>query len=163
MGIRRDVVYTDQNLMNAIFTPNSTKDFKGLAMENFDNIINERIKILREDSSGDEKLIDNLESSIVELRQEYEKIYAFIEQGDYKTAQEMGTSADSEYYKAYEKCEEDTIALYKDAETHGIEFNKQVQDTVSKARFISTVDEFICYSSRSSYMSVYYKELKATN
>ncbi len=138
MGIRRDVVYTDQNLMNAIFTPNSTKDFKGLAMENFDNIINERIKILREDSSGDEKLIDNIESSIVELRQEYEKIYAFIEQGDYKTAQEMGTSADSGYYKAYEKCVEDTTALYKDAETHGIEFNKQVQDTVSKARIFST-------------------------
>ena len=102
MGIRRDVVSTDQNLMNAIFTPNSTKDFKGLAMENFDNIINERIKILREDSSGDEdkELIDNLESSIVELRQEYEKIYAFIEQGDYKTAQEMATSEDSEYYQS---------------------------------------------------------------
>ena len=56
MGIRRDVVYTDQNLMNAIFTPNSTKDFKGLAMANFDSIINERIKILREDSLGDETI-----------------------------------------------------------------------------------------------------------
>ena len=84
------------------------------------------------------QLIDNLESSIVELRQEYEKIYVFIEQGDYKTAQEMGTSADSGYYKAYEKCVENTTALYEDAEAHGIEFNKQVQDTVSKARLIST-------------------------
>ena len=41
------------------------------------------------------KLIDNLESSIAELRQEYEKIYEFIEQGDYKTAKEMATIDDS--------------------------------------------------------------------
>jgi methyl-accepting chemotaxis protein len=138
MGIRRDVVYTDQNLMNAIFTPSTTKDFKGLAMANFDSIINERIKILREDPLADEKLIDSIEGSIVELRQEYQEIYAFVEQGDYKTAQEMGTSGDSGYYKAYMQAVEDATTLYEDAEARGIEFNKQVQDTVSKARFIST-------------------------
>ncbi|MDK2562659.1 methyl-accepting chemotaxis protein [Romboutsia sedimentorum] len=139
MGIRRDVVYSDQNLMNAIFTPNSTKDFKGLAMKNFDSIINERIKILREDPLTDEVKINNLENSIVELRQEYEKIYAFIEKGDYKKAQEVGTSPDSQYYKAYMKAEENATALYKYAEASGIEFNKKVEDTVLKARVVSTV------------------------
>ncbi len=138
MGIRRDVVYSDQNLMNAIFTPNSTKDFKGLAMKNFDSIINERIKILREDPLSDQVKIKNLESSIVNLRQEYEKIYEFIEKGDYKTAQEVGTSPDSQYYKAYMQAEENATAMYEDAEASGIKFNKQVEDTVLKARMIST-------------------------
>ncbi|HSQ90318.1 methyl-accepting chemotaxis protein, partial [Romboutsia sp.] len=137
MGIRRDVVYTDQNLMNAVFTPNTTKDFKGLALKNFEGI-NERIKILREDSSGEEKLIDDIESSIAELRQQYLKIYEVIDQGDYETAQEMATSGDSEYYQAYMQAVENTTALYEDAEANGIEFNKQVQDTVSKTSFIST-------------------------
>ncbi|MDK2585857.1 methyl-accepting chemotaxis protein [Romboutsia sedimentorum] len=138
MGIRRDVVYSDQNLMNAIFTPNSTKDFKGLAMKNFDSIINERIKILRQDPLTDEVKINNLENSIVELRQEYEKIYAFIEKGDYKKAQEVGTSPDSQYYKAYIKAEENATVLYENAEASGIEFNKKVEDTVLKARVVST-------------------------
>ncbi len=138
MGIRRDVVYSDQNLMNAIFTPNSTKDFKGLAMANFDSIINKRIKILREDNLSDDSKINDLENSIVELRKEYENIYALIEKGDYKKAQEVGTSSDSPYYKAYMKAEESATILYEDEEAKGIEYNKKVEATVLKSKITST-------------------------
>ncbi|HSQ89350.1 methyl-accepting chemotaxis protein, partial [Romboutsia sp.] len=137
MGIRRDVVSIDQNLAYALLAQDPTEtSYKTTIIENFDSI-NERIKMIREDSLVDEKLIDNLESSVVELRQEYEKIYAFIEQGDYKTAKEIAIREDLEYYQAYENCAENSISLSEDAKALGIKFDKGVSDSVSNARFIS--------------------------
>ncbi len=137
--LRRDVVSIDDNLMNAIAADNPA-EYKTYALEDFDSI-NERIKILNGDFSGDEKdkeLIDNLESSIAELRQQYEKIYELREQGHNKTAEEMATNESSEYCQIYNKCEEISIDLSKEAQADGIEFEKKIQDTVSKVRLIST-------------------------
>ena len=127
--------------MNAIRADNPA-EYKTYAQEDFDSI-NERIKILREIFQEMKKirLIDNLKSSIAELRQQYEKIYELIEQGDrkiaQKTAEEMATNPDSEYCQTYDKCEEISIALSKEAQADGIGFEKKIQDTVSNATFIS--------------------------
>ncbi|RDY23869.1 methyl-accepting chemotaxis protein [Romboutsia maritimum] len=137
MGICRDIVSTDQNLMNSIASNNSS-EFKVLVQRDFDSI-NERIKKLRDVFMGDEKLIDNLESSIAELRQQNEKIYSLIEKKDYKAAQEMSVKKDGEYYKSYTKSEEEAKKLYEDAQDRGIKFNKEVQETSSKATFTSIV------------------------
>ncbi len=137
MGIRRDLAGMDDDLAYAILAQDPTDtSYKTGILEGFDSI-NERIKMISEDYSGDEKLIDDIKSSIVELRQQSEKIYAFIEQGDYETAKEMAVRTDDEYYQAYDKCKKNAIALSEDVETHGIAFDKGVQDTVSKAKFIS--------------------------
>ncbi|RDY22453.1 methyl-accepting chemotaxis protein [Romboutsia maritimum] len=142
MGTRRDVVSIDQNLMNSI-AGNDPAGHKISAQRNFDSI-NERIKILRDGILGDEKFVDNLESSIVELRQQNDKIYKLIEQGDYKTAQEMAIKKDSEYCQSYDKSEENATALYKDEEALGIKFNKEIKDTASRATFVSKA---LCLSS----------------
>ena len=137
MGIRRDLAGIDDDLAYAILAQDPTDtSYKTGILRGFDSI-NERIKILREGYSGDEKLVGNIESSIVELRQQSEKIYALIEQGDYKTAKEMAIKEDAEYYQAYDKCKKNATALSEDAEVLGTKFDKGVQDTVSKAKFIS--------------------------
>ena len=162
--IRRDVASIDDNIMNAIFADNLA-EYKTFAIEDFDSI-NERIKILRENFSGDEKdkeLIDNLESSIANLRQQYEKIYELIEQGHNKTAEEMATNESSEYCQAYNKCEELSITISKEAQADGIEFDKKIQDTVSKVRFISTTLSVFAMIVGAVICRVYYKELKAAN
>ncbi|HSQ87261.1 methyl-accepting chemotaxis protein [Romboutsia sp.] len=140
MGIRRDVVSIDQNIMNAIAI-NSLEDYGDEALESFDSI-NERIKRISENSLGDKEdkeLIDNLKSSMVVLKQEYEKICGFIEQGDYETAHEMATSEDSKYYQTYDECDATAIKIYEEAQADGIKFDKGVSDTVSNASLISTV------------------------
>ena len=65
--------------------------------------------------------------------------------------------------KAYDKCTQNAIALYEDAETHGIAFDKEVQDTVSKARFISIALSLFAIVAGVVICAVYYKEIKAAN
>ena len=144
MGIRRDIVSIDQNLVTAFTAQNPTDtSYKDTILKNFDSI-NERIKIIRgvdiprENTSEASKLVGDIESSVVVLRQEYEKVYEFIEKGDYETAKEMVVKEDQSYYKSYSKCVDYAIALYEDAEKLGIKFDKGVSDTVSKSKLIST-------------------------
>ena len=135
MGVRRDVASIDGDIMGAVFADNLEK-YKTFAMEDF-NSIDERIKILREHSLGDETKINNLENSVTELRQQYEEICVFVEQGDYESAKERATNSNSEYCQIYNKCMENSVVLNEQAETVATEFDKEVQDTTSKTRFIS--------------------------
>ncbi|WP_052356504.1 methyl-accepting chemotaxis protein [[Clostridium] dakarense] len=144
MGIRRDIVSIDQNLVTAFTAQNPTDtSYKETILKNFDSI-NERIKIIRgvdiprENTSEASKLVDDIENSVSELRQEYEKVFAFIEKGDYETAKEMVVKEDQAYYKAYGKSVDYAIALYEDAETLGVKFDKGVSEAVSKSKIIST-------------------------
>ena len=158
--IRRDLVSIGRNLGNAIMEKNPQM-YKTIVMSDVDDIY-KRIDILHDSFNGEQKLIDNLESSIDNLKQEIEKVFTLLEQGNYKGAIEI-TKRNTPYFDAYDKCVENSVTLNEDAEAVGIEFNKKVQDTASKAIFISDSAECIFYSSRISYMCVYYKKIKAAN
>ncbi|RDY22454.1 methyl-accepting chemotaxis protein [Romboutsia maritimum] len=139
MGIRRDVVSIDQNLVSRFITQDPTDtSYENTILKNMDSI-NERVKILSNDSNIDKNLIGNIESSISELRQEYEKVNGVIKQGDYNTAKEMVMKEDRGYYQAYSKCVENAEVLYENAETVGTKFDEGVSSSVSKAWIISLV------------------------
>ena len=160
MWIRRDLVSIGRNLGNAIIEENPKK-YKTIVMGDIDSMY-KRIEILRDSFKEEEKLIDNLESSTDNLKQEIEKIYILLDKGDYKGAVEI-TKRNTPYFDAYDKCVENSATLNEDAEAVGIEFDKDVQDTASKAMIYFYSAECIFYSSRISYMCVYYKEIKAAN
>lgn len=66
MVIRRDIVSIDQNVMNSI-AGNKPKEHKISAQKDFDSI-DKSIKVLRANSMGDKKLIDDIEKSITNLK-----------------------------------------------------------------------------------------------
>ncbi|MDK2562649.1 methyl-accepting chemotaxis protein [Romboutsia sedimentorum] len=137
MGVRRDLTSIDQNLAYALLAQDPTElSYKTTIAKNFDSI-NERIKILREDTSKDGKLIDDIESSTLELKKQYEEAYQFIEKGDYKSAKDMVLKEDLEYYKTYDKCIKSSTTLYENAEIIGVKFDEGVEDTVSTTWVIS--------------------------
>jgi methyl-accepting chemotaxis protein len=137
MGIRRDLTSIDQNLAYALLAEDPTElSYKDTIVKNFESI-NKRIKILREDTSKDDKLIDDIERSTLELKNQYEKAYQFIEKNDYKSAKDMVLKEDLEYYKTYDKCIKGATTLYENAEIIGAKFDEGVEDTVSTTWVIS--------------------------
>lgn len=137
MGIRRDIVSIDQNAMNSI-AGNKPKEHEISAQKDFDNI-DRGIKILRENSRGDKKLIDDLESSIANLKQQNQQIYTFIDSGDTKSAQNLATVEGSGYYQAYVESVKNAKAIYDDEAARGIRFDKEIEHTASKAMITSTI------------------------
>ncbi|MGL5755016.1 MAG: methyl-accepting chemotaxis protein [Paraclostridium sp.] len=142
MGIRRDIVSIDQNVMNSI-AGNKPKEHEISAQKDFDNI-ERSIKSLRENSLGDKKLIDDLESSISNLKQQNQQIYTFIDNGDTKSAQNLAITDGSGYYQAYVDSVKNAKAIYDDEAARGIRFDKEIEYTASKAMITSTT---ICISS----------------
>ncbi len=132
-GIRRDLANICRNINNA-FLENNQENYRTTIIEDFD-IMDKRIDMLRDASTGDEKVLDDLESLAAVLRQEYEKIYQTTQQKSFSgKISDIDTSAWSE---AFDKMSQIIKAFNEDAEANGIEFNKNVHDTVSKAWFIS--------------------------
>jgi methyl-accepting chemotaxis protein len=144
-GIRRDIGSIDQNLLRVIVAQNPTDtSYKDTLLKSFDSINNRidelsgaSLDVLSGASMSGEQGMDALKNSVNTLRQEYEKVYVYIDKGDYETAKEMIMSDDLAYYQSYKKCVEIVNALHEESETSGSEFNKQIQDTVSKSYYIS--------------------------
>ncbi|WP_243445023.1 methyl-accepting chemotaxis protein [Romboutsia maritimum] len=135
MGIRRDLVSIGRNIGNSILRENP-KEYRTTILSDFDST-DKRIEKIRDAFKGEDQLIDALESSVGELKQQYEKAYAVIDKGDYKGAKEM-TAKNTEYWGVYDKCVENSVALNEKAEALGIKFNQGVQETASKATFASS-------------------------
>ena len=133
--IRRDLVSVGRNLGNAIMEENP-KMYKTIVMGDIDDMY-KRIEGLRGSFKEEQQLIDTLESSTDNLKQEIEKVFILLDKGDYKGAVEI-TKRNTPYFDAYDKCVENSATLNEDAEAVGIQFDKNVQDTASKAIFIST-------------------------
>ncbi|MCR8746749.1 methyl-accepting chemotaxis protein [Romboutsia lituseburensis] len=133
MGIRRDLASMDQNLAYALLSENPTEaSYESTIVENF-NSINERVKIIREDPSADQQLVNELESSVAQLRQEYEKANTFIKAGDFKSAKDLVINEGLAYYQTYDKCVKNAMNLYENAENKGVEFDGGVKSTVTKS------------------------------
>ncbi|MGX4601224.1 methyl-accepting chemotaxis protein [Faecalimicrobium sp. JNUCC 81] len=134
MGVRRDVVAIGRGMANSIIRENPSK-YRDEIMGNFDSI-EKRIKSIRESFSGDNKMVDNLKNSVDKIKQEYNKIYDLMLKGDYKTVKEV-TAENTPYWNIYDELRDTSIALNKEAEAEGIEFNKGVEDATKKSTFIS--------------------------
>ncbi|CEH33333.1 methyl-accepting chemotaxis protein [Romboutsia lituseburensis] len=133
MGIRRDLASMDQNLAYALLAEDPTEaSYESTIVDNFKSI-DERVKIIRQDPSADQQLVNELESSVVQLRQEYEKANAFIKAGDFKSAKDLVINEGLAYYQTYDKCVKNAMTLYENAENKGVEFDGGVKSTVAKS------------------------------
>ena len=136
MGVRRDLVSVGRMLGNAIMEKDVAQ-YKAKTMSDFDSIY-KRIDVIKESFGGDQKLVENLHTSVDTLKQECDKVFALLEKGDYNNAIEI-TKPNTAYFNAYNKCVDDSKILNDEAEASGIKFNKGVQDTSSKATITAIV------------------------
>ncbi|WP_042276412.1 methyl-accepting chemotaxis protein [[Clostridium] dakarense] len=136
MGVRRDTVSIGRGIANSIIRENPSK-YRDEIISNFESI-DKRLKIIEKSFSGDKKFIDNLENSVDKIRQEYDQLYDLMLKGDYKTVKEV-TAENTEYWKLDAELRENSIALDKEAEAEGIEFNKGVESATSKSTITAVV------------------------
>lgn len=142
MAIRRDIVSIDQNVMNSI-AGNKSKEHEISVQKDF-NGIDKSIKVLRANSIGDKKLIDDIEKSIANLKQQNGQIYKFIDKGDNKSAEQLAITEGSWYYQAYVESVNNAKAIYEGEESKGIRFDKEIVNTTSAAMINFTI---ICVAS----------------
>ncbi|MDU7967111.1 MAG: methyl-accepting chemotaxis protein [Paeniclostridium sordellii] len=136
LGVRRDIVSIDQNVMNAV-AGNKPKEHEISAQKDFESIDNS-IKVLKENSRGDKQLIDNLEAAIANLKQQNQLIYSFLDKGDVANAQKIAVTEGSGYYQAYVDSVNSAKAIYEDEAARGVRFDKEIENTASKAMITST-------------------------
>ncbi len=132
-AIRRDLANIARHINNT-FLENNQEKYRATILSDFDDM-DKKIKKLRDASPKDKTIIDEMGSLATVLREEYEKIYQIAQQENFSgKITDIDTSAWSNALTKIEK----TIMPFSDAaEANGIEFNKKVHDTVSKAWFIS--------------------------
>ncbi|MDU5021891.1 MAG: methyl-accepting chemotaxis protein, partial [Clostridiales bacterium] len=100
--------------------------------------IDNSIKVLKENSRGDKQLIDNLEAAIANLKQQNQLIYSFLDKGDVANAQKIAVTEGSGYYQAYVDSVNSAKAIYEDEAARGVRFDKEIENTASKAMITST-------------------------
>ena len=93
---------------------------------------------------GDKKVIDDLEKSINNLKQQSDQIYALINKGDAKNAEKLAITEGSGYYQAYVESIKNAKAVYNDEMDDGIRFDEEISTRSSKAMITSTT---ICITS----------------
>lgn len=135
MEIRRDLVSIGRNIANSMLRENP-QEYRTTIISDFDSI-DKKIKDIKNSPGDGSELINSLESSMANLRQQYEQVYTVMEQGNYKGAKDM-TVKNTPYYNAYEKCVEDAVAVNDKADELGNQFNKSVEQT-SKSATIGSV------------------------
>ena len=142
MGIRRDLVSIGRNIGNSILREQPV-EYRKTILEDFESV-NKRIDLIEKSFSGEESelaknsqtSISNLRSSMDNLKNEYEQVYAFLEKKDYKHAKEM-TAQNTKYWDIYSSCIDQSIKLNENAEKLGTQFNQSVKETSSTSRSIS--------------------------
>ena len=136
LGVRRDIVSIDQNVMNAV-AGNKPKEHEISAQKDFESIDNS-IKVLKENSRGDKQLINNLEADITNLKQQNQLIYSFLDKGDVANAQKIAITEGSGYYQAYVDSVNSAKAIYEDEAARGVRFDKEIENTASNSMITST-------------------------
>ena len=136
LGVRRDIVSIDQNVMNAV-AGNKPKEHEISAQKDFESIDNS-IKVLKENSRGDKQLINNLEADIANLKQQNQLIYSFLDKGDVANAQKIAITEGSGYYQAYVDSVNSAKAIYEDEAARGVRFDKEIENTASNSMITST-------------------------
>ncbi|RDY22406.1 methyl-accepting chemotaxis protein, partial [Romboutsia maritimum] len=136
MAVRSYVNSIGNNISNAVYVEHFAADNKVVILDAFENV-EKSMKIISDANITDKSLIDTLDTSVSELREQFKSIYAIIESGGYKDAQDKANEHHSKLVQVYNKCAKDALNLYQDAEVKGIEFDKKVESTVKIVLYIA--------------------------
>ena len=130
MGIRRSITSVDQNIAYALFEKDIS-NFKSAINENFNNLY-ERIEKIKNNPDADLNLIQQLETSIKNFEQEYEKIQGVINNGNTKTINKLIVDEKSDYFLAYMDVAGNAETLYKTEVEKGKLFKDNANKNVRK-------------------------------
>lgn len=136
MGVRRDLVSIGRNLTNIIFRDNY-ETYNSTALKEFESIDN-RIDKIEISGIDDKQSLERLRESISSLKNQYDKIYNLVSQGNINEASKL-TEKGTEYWSIYNKCVSDSIELYDHIELRGSIFYSDIQSTVRLSEVISIV------------------------
>ncbi|CEP84196.1 methyl-accepting chemotaxis protein [Paraclostridium sordellii] len=141
MGICKDLVGISRRI-NGGFADNEHVQTRQLVLQEFDSL-NKRIEKLNDNTMNSEENkqitenINNLEKYVVDLQQEYDKIYNATQQPGFKGPM---TQLDiSGYAKVFKECNETAENLYKESKNISSNFDSGVAKAVKKSEFFSTV------------------------
>ncbi|MGL6107880.1 methyl-accepting chemotaxis protein [Romboutsia sp.] len=137
MGIRRDIVSIDQNICYAILEGNIS-NYESTIEDNFKSIEN-RIAIIRKSSEEGNNLIDEIEDSVVELRNQYNRFHELMIKGDYENVKNETLNLEGSYFKVYDKSSKDSVTLYENAEKLSLEYDKKINNTVKSTWITSSI------------------------
>ncbi|WP_434798880.1 methyl-accepting chemotaxis protein [Terrisporobacter vanillatitrophus] len=137
MEIRKDLVSARQNISNA-YSSGEYGKYKELANKDFDSVI-DRLNEMKNIENANIELIDNLESSIEETKEESQKIYPIMEEENWNKVDILLSDSSSEFVQAYNACENYAIEIYNEADLLGEKFIKDVDVRVLRSNIISTI------------------------
>lgn len=137
MGIRRNILSIDQNIAYAV-VENDISNYESTINENF-NSLHERIEKIKNSPDVDINLIQQLETSIKKLEQEYEKLQVVIEKGNSKEIENSIIDEKSDYFLAYLDVANNSTTLYDAEIEKGNLFKENVSKKVKKAWLTSVL------------------------
>ncbi|MEW9079906.1 methyl-accepting chemotaxis protein [Terrisporobacter glycolicus] len=137
MGIRRNILSIDQNIAYAV-VEKDISNYESTINENF-NSLNERIEKIKNSPNVDINLIQQLETSIKKLEQEYEKLQVVIEKGNSKEIENSIIDEKSDYFLAYLEVANNSTTLYDAEIEKGNLFKENVSKNVKKAWLTSVL------------------------
>ena len=150
MGIRRDIVSTDQNIAYALIE-GDIANYKSTIISNFESIY-KRIDMIKNNQSINVNLTKSIEDTIATYERECENVYKMLESGDTESAINLAVPEDSSYYIAYSNVADESIKLYELADSNGIGFSDNIKVKTKNAWTFSvmvgisalTIAVFIC-------------------
>lgn len=130
MGIRRDLVSAGRNTVNIVLRQKPDVYFQK-AQENFESI-NNRIDKISKTFTGDKSDLEEVRTAVNNYKLECQNIYDVAKTGDYKKAMEM-SDENTPFYNDYNKAVDLATKLNEGSNQRGIEFNKNIHETVKQA------------------------------
>ena len=136
LEIRNNVVGISRYI-NGSFADNDHESHRPKILGEFDNI-QKNIEVIKQNPEykGVSDHVENIDSLMVKLKQEYENIYQKTKQEGFSG---LLTDIDiSTYANIFGEISKNSDELYQHAEEISVEFDKQVSSSVLKSRVIST-------------------------
>ncbi|WP_270943094.1 methyl-accepting chemotaxis protein [Romboutsia lituseburensis] len=138
MQIKKDVVSVEKNITKGVISTNPSES-KNAVNKDLDEMY-QRVNTLRSDFKDEEtvnELVNNIENSINELKNQSMQIFALIESGKIKEASEIISSNNGQYVTVSSKSLKDTEKLYEYTQGLIKEENTNLKVKAKKAWMIS--------------------------
>lgn len=152
MGIRRGITSVDQNIAYAL-VDRDLSNYGSSIDENFNNMY-ERVEKIKNNPESDANLTQQLEDSIKNFQQEYEKIQVVINKGDTKTINNSIVDEKSDYFLAYMDVAGNAETLYETEAKKGKLFKDNANKNVKKSLIVCAVIA-ICASIGAILIGIY--------
>ena len=134
LEIRRHILSIDQNIAYAVIE----KDISGYEADINDNfnILYEDIEKIKNNPEADTNLAQELETSIKNFQQEYDKVHIIIDKGNKEEIENSIVNENSDYFLAYLDVADNSEALYETEVEKGHLFKDYVSKNVKKVWII---------------------------